>query len=314
MNNTSLPPLQELSPQEHQPQDLLQALCWIKQTPNLFTAGLSPYFVGSAIPGKIELPDLAHPALQSLAGQLNQKHHVRLGIYYEHLWHLLLRHHSGTELLAHNLPVRAAEGATKTTLGEYDLIYQRENQVYHRELAVKFYLGVPLDDMAQSHTSLHHWVGPGLKDRMDLKLERMLNHQIALSDHGEGAKALLDLGINHVEKEILVQGRLFYPLNGNCPPPKYTHQNHLKGVWMTLSEFHYWYQTHNIKNFLLPEKPQWINPLPKGSWHDSHQVYQQLSHMNSAQYIYCPSHHLFIVPNSWPAAAAKVYKADHLSR
>lgn len=285
------------------PDSLIQALEWACHTSNLFTPELSSCMVASALPQHFLPLDYKTSELNILADRINQKQHLRLGIYYEYLWHFLLKHQPDCRLLAHNLPVRTLASGVRQTLGEFDLIYESRGKYYHRELAVKFYLGIPSDDDSLSCSPFNHWVGPGLKDRLDRKMERMLNHQILLGDSEEGAKALLDIGVEAGQKEILVQGRLFYPVNGHCPPPAHAHPDHLSGLWMTLSEFRHRYGDINNHRFLMSGKKQWISHSPEGEWLDFDELYKQLRQLNSAQYVYCYPQHLFIVPDGWPDRA-----------
>ena len=81
-------------------------------------------------------------------------------------------------LTARNLPIMR----DRRTLGELDFVYycQHRQRHVHLETAVKFYLGVPaahkLQWTAQQQPALSwsQWLGPGCKDRLDLKLLKML--------------------------------------------------------------------------------------------------------------------------------------------
>lgn len=129
----------------------------------------------------------------------------RLGIYFEDLWGFVFEHHPHYQLLARNLPLRE-QGRT---LGELDFLvrYLPESCVEHWELAVKFYLQV----------DGRHWVGPGLRDRLDVKLARMRNHQLPVA-LGPTASAELARHAWQVSRQwALVPGRLFRPLYE--PPP-----------------------------------------------------------------------------------------------
>lgn len=72
---------------------------------------------------------------------LHQRRSHLLGIYYESLWQYILRHSEDYQLLACNLQVQD----NHQTLGEYDLILKslRQEVFIHRELAIKYYLGLP---------------------------------------------------------------------------------------------------------------------------------------------------------------------------
>ena len=276
------------------------------ETPPLFSDSASPFMVTSAVPDGFSLPDSADSLLQTLSDSINQKQRLRLGIYYETLWHCLLESHPEYTMLAHNLPVRVRKENATITLGEFDLIYQYQNQMFHRELAVKFYLGVPDSDESSVHSPHNHWVGPGLKDRLDRKMQRTLNHQINLGDISEGQQALKSLGIHSVNKEVFIQGRLFYPLHGHCPPPVYSHPDHLRGIWMTRSEFNDWYSHYNIQHFFIPVKLQWIGFIPPETWLSVDELLSELNSLQTPQLVYTTKHCLFIVPDQWPEDARRI--------
>ena len=294
------------------PQSLLQALHWIMATPPLFTDSASPFMVHSSVPDGFSMPDSEHPSLRKLSDSINQKQRLRLGIYYETLWHCLLELHPECAMLAHNLPVRVRQDNATITLGEFDLIYQHQNQIFHRELAVKFYLGLPDSDKTSSSSPHNHWVGPGLKDRLDRKMQRTLNHQINLGDMSEGQQVLKDQGIHSINKEVCIQGRLFYPLKGHCAPPINSHPEHPRGIWMTLSQFNDWYQDNTIhqekhvQQFLIPEKLQWIGFIPPKTWLSANELLAELGSLQTPQLIYTTKHCLFLVPDQWPEDAHRI--------
>ncbi len=261
--------------------------------------------IQQTIPDDFHLPESSHPALQTLSESINAQPRIRLGLYYEALWHYLLRQHPECTLLAHNLPVRTPRDKGNATLGEFDVIYQYRNQIFHRELAVKFYLGIP-DKNSSELTSHHHqWVGPGLKDRLDRKLQHTLNHQIQLSNKPEAMDVLKGIHVDSVQKEILIQGRLFYPLHGNCPPPLHSHPDHLRGLWMTLSEFKDWHPKQKLQVFCMPEKRQWIDNKPTAQWLTANELITKLEADHSPQLVYSKKGWFFVVTDKWPARACE---------
>ncbi len=291
------------------------------------------------------IPDQQQLAL--LASLVNQKNNPLLGIFNETLWQFLLSQLPNCQTIAANLQVNGKKNGQPATLGEYDLIYQRKNQFIHRELAVKFYLGMPGKADNAMGSPWQHWIGPGLRDRLDRKMDRLLHHQALLSDSHEGQEALSALGIvQPVVKEILIQGRLFYPLyplgtdkpaqvqspvaqlndiqlitqaeqnlSAHCPPPEYCNQNHLKGYWLTQS--HFLVSTRSINgdvHFQIPQKVQWLNQNPVAELLDHDAVIRQLQPQKRPVYIRAihqalqQQMHLFVVPDDWPERAVKVAK------
>lgn len=325
----------------HQPthHTLYQALQWVQSTPPLFNQAASPFCLNQALPVGTEALIPETNQLDLLACLLNKKGNPLLGIFYETLWQFLLNQLPESQVIAANLQVSGEKNGQPATLGEYDLIYQFRKQFIHRELAVKFYLGIPGGDKDSKSSPWQHWVGPGLKDRLDRKMDRLLHHQTSLSDTNEGQEALLKQGIERpVHKEILIQGRLFYPLNTAetatipltelvhpvtesntrqntqhlCQPPEFCNSAHLKGCWLTQSQFLLITQsTTKHLSYQIPHKIQWLNQNPVTEHLNHNELIHQLKQYRRPVYVrgihQTPQSplHLFIVPDDWPEKAMK---------
>ncbi|MDE1184035.1 DUF1853 family protein [Paraburkholderia sp.] len=124
---------------------------------------------------------------------------TRLGRYAEFLLGWFLEHGPAARGVAAGVPLRRAG----VTLGECDfLVETQRGQRLHWELAVKCYLHAG-DGRAQ----LADYVGPNLKDRFDLKLAHLLDHQLPLSARVEFAS----LGYRGPwAAQMVVKGWLFY--------------------------------------------------------------------------------------------------------
>lgn len=124
------------------------------------------------------------PALDRLHAS---KHKQRLGLYFERLMYFWLTHSPLHEVIAKGLSVR--QFSNKSTLGECDyLVFDKSTQqLQHWEVAVKFYLGVSYKNATEK--SKMAWLGPNLKDRLDLKIHHTLNHQLPLSASAEAQLA-----------------------------------------------------------------------------------------------------------------------------
>ncbi|WP_188109539.1 DUF1853 family protein [Pseudohalioglobus sediminis] len=195
---------------------------------------------------------------RALLNHLAERASRRLGLYFEALWHFFLLHDSEVELLAHNLPVRGR----KQTLGEYDCIYfcQRRQRAVHLELALKFYLHHrTLACAAQAH---ENWVGPNTRDRLDLKLQRLLQHQILLSTTPEGARALEQIGATNPLLEIELKGRLFRHIDSRAPAPQaYNPQLPLQH-WCRDNEYGDHLQGAKVA---ILHRQQWLAPVSAAS-------------------------------------------------
>ena len=198
----------------------------------------------------------------------------RVGLYFEALWHFYLRHNGATDLIAHNLPVRGAE----RTLGEFDCLYfchERERYV-HLELAVKYFMGVNASAMSlptdKAATDLSGpageslWIGPNKRDRLDIKLQHMLDRQLQLADLPEAAAALHRAGIpdgTSLLREVGVRGYLFQPLGDSLATPIGHQADTNSGTWTTFQTLPYLLETCEQRGctaFLILPRIRWLSP------------------------------------------------------
>jgi uncharacterized protein len=124
----------------------------------------------------------------------------RLGHYFEALISYWLMHMSNTRLIATNLQVQHEQ----RTLGEYDFLFSDEDAaICHWEAAVKFYL--QLEPMPEQRA----FIGPGTRDRLDIKLDKVFKHQLLLGQTSAGKNAL-PAGIKLNKTQAFIKGYLFY--------------------------------------------------------------------------------------------------------
>ena len=133
----------------------------------------------------------------------------RLGIYFEWLLRYWLQEILQVQQLGHNVPVfqMQKEGGQRT-LGEFDFLFRmNESQPLQQwEATVKFYLQ-KIDEQGRPY-----WIGPGDRDRLDIKLARLFQHQLRLAELPEAKACLTDLGAECVQPAGFIKGYLFYPL------------------------------------------------------------------------------------------------------
>jgi hypothetical protein len=160
----------------------------------------------------------------------------RLGVYFEDLWAFAFSHHPDYELRQRNLALR--DGGH--TLGELDFVvhYLPADTTEHWEVAVKFYLQV----------GNQYWVGPGLRDRLDLKLAHMRDHQLPVIKQTAAAELLRDKNIHIDQQWTLMPGRLFRPLESLI------HPDQGNGWWATQSEFRQQFSHEPLHWALLPKR------------------------------------------------------------
>lgn len=228
-----------------------------------------------------------------------------LGFYFEALWQFFLCNAPGLQLIAHNIPIRF-EGKT---LGELDAVYCFEDTYYHVELAVKFYLYFSAE-VSSSHTTAKQWIGPGCKDRLDLKMDRLLTHQMTLSQHEAAQEKLNCYGINQCFPQLVVKGMLFYPYNAlSIQSPDGVSTAHMRGHWIYFKDLAV--QHTATSRYCILKKKEWFsdnkNLLMYCSFSDIHDNLSD--HFKESQFpvqISVLDNHnqsmtrLFVVPNHWP--------------
>ncbi|MET4000657.1 DUF1853 family protein [Marinobacterium sp. MBR-109] len=187
-----------------------------------------------------------------LLQQLNTAAELRLGLYFEQLYACLMTRVLGWELLGHNLQVRE-QGHT---LGELDFLLRNpvSGEVEHHEIAVKFYLAAGADDP--------YWYGPNSRDRLDLKTERLLGHQVKMAEQPATRTMLAEQGLPQpARSRLLMPGYLFYPAGQSALPlPPNVSENHLRGDWLRASQV----SELRLETSVQLNKPDWLGP-----WHQT---------------------------------------------
>ncbi|WP_093503264.1 DUF1853 family protein [Phytopseudomonas straminea] len=199
---------------------------------------------------------------QALYEWLSRSSVRRLGLYYERLWQFALHAAPGIEILAANLPIR--QGGH--TLGELDLLLRDGSGVHHVELAIKLYLGQPPGAPG-------HWIGPGGRDRLDLKLDHLATHQLPLSASPEARQTLQALTDAPIQASMWLGGYLFYPHGLDHPPPPGAETAHLRGRWLHRRQWAALQAEHGDAHWQPLPRSAWLAPakLPATqSWSEAH--------------------------------------------
>ena len=188
----------------------------------------------------------------------------RLGDYFEQLVVYWLKDQLKLEPLFSGVPIRTPD---QKTLGELDILFKNGEQFEHWEVAVKFYMCIaPSPEEAKG---LNEFVGQALKDRLDIKLDHLLRHQLPLAHSSLALDKLRSLGITEpFESKIFMKGRLFYPLSWDWKHilgPSEVSTNHDRGWWISWNSHQGEHQLpssneKNIRWLLLP-KHSWLRPL-----------------------------------------------------
>ena len=250
------------------------------------------------------------------------EHHARrrLGLRFECFWQFWLsfRYPQCTTEHRFNLQVRAAG----RTLGELDCVSfdSIRQRLVHREMAVKFYLGVSSDQLAEDFRpdTGYCWVGANVSDRLDLKYTQMFERQMHLLDKPEARRSLPDAWQElPLEKRAIVRGRLFYPADGfaSAEPHAPVAAGHLRGRWLPLHRYadetadawcplgrNQWFAT------LAPEPDRDVLSAPemnKFLQQSLARVRQplQVASLDRSGGLWRERERLFVVPDHWPATA-----------
>lgn len=201
-------------------------------------------------PWLFELDQQPQPLLNHLA----QLKSTRLGIYYEALWSFYFTQHPAWELLQHNLQI----DRSGITLGALDFLCRRDGSYWHIETAVKFYL-CHTPDNAEAR-QWHHWIGPEGKDRLDIKLNHLRQHQLPLHHLDEAAHSL---NKNYPEAHtwntaLCLQGYLFSPARRDAQP-EFCHPDHGRGQWWFAHELVEELAKRVDMQWLILERHQWLS-------------------------------------------------------
>lgn len=195
------------------------------------------------------LAELDHnPA--ALLAHLQEKTDKRLGSQFEALLEFWLADPANGRyrLLAHGLPIRSG----KQTLGELDFVVQElaSGEIEHWEVAIRFYLGTQPDHEQSS------WIGIDPSDRLDLKVGRLRQHQLPMSQTVAGLAALAELGIHKHRSACLLKGRLFYPLGVDVADwqPQDANPGHGRGWWLPIDALAHLPQPPELSWALLPRE------------------------------------------------------------
>lgn len=247
------PPATDLTHWWHYTHSSVRDLAWLLCSPALFDARL----------GKHATLDLAFDTanaqrwLQGLDAQLRldcgsctiPRRHTfrRLGLYCEALLAYYFEHAHKHQVSTWRLLARNVQAHHQGhTLGELDYVIEDDMQhVVHVELAVKFYLQVE-----NGSGNWADWVGPNAVDRLDIKLHRMLEHQLTLPQKITAKNAIEEIACvaEISSSRQLIKGVNFIHCSHRNTPnrPDFANNSMLWGRWMHLTEFkHYAYCSHD---------------------------------------------------------------------
>ena len=225
----------------------VQDLAWVIQSPPVISGDINGTHWLSKADCELEyqacfdtlrqLDQNPHP-LQDVLGQI--KPYV-LGRRFECFVKFWLEISPNFELLDCNVVLQNA----KQTLGEADFFIRdlATDQLIHLEVSVKFYLGV------NNLSHMHHWYGTSLRDRLDIKFNRLVNHQTQLSQ-----KFPQQMPYRVDASWCLLKGRMFYPDHTPVIPAFFA-EDCPQGRWKIVDANTY------PKRFMSLHKQQWLTEI-----------------------------------------------------
>lgn len=175
---------------------------------------------------------------------LTEKPTRRLGIYAERLMAFFFDHSPHINLITHSFQViRNGE-----TLGEIDFIIEWKGELYHIELAVKYYLGI--DDLNE----FKNWIGPSGNDNLALKLTKALDQQLSLAKEKEVIQ-LVDG--RTITSYLFLKGK-FYTNAAYEELPNWMNRSASRGNYVRLSDAKELVETSSKAHLL---RPNWMSDL-----------------------------------------------------
>ncbi|HJV75226.1 MAG TPA: DUF1853 family protein [Noviherbaspirillum sp.] len=189
----------------------------------------------------------------ALHAYLNLQPFTRLGRYAEQLMAFYFSHQK--ILVGHGVQVRTDKNET---IGEFDFLLRRGQELVHWEFATKLYL---LESSGHGRQA-DYFVGPNLADTLGVKIRKIMDRQLSLSRH-PAAERHLPQPI--VFAQALVKGWLFYQermpsterqMNLEVELPAGIAQAHCRGFWCPLEEL----DQLGSENFLVLPRLSWLAP------------------------------------------------------
>jgi len=235
----------------------VRTLAWLLDAPDLLEPTAEPWCGRIATLGPVstdteEWLDSLDRAPADLHTFLGLQPFTRLGRYAEKLMAFYLAHRG--ILVAHGVQVRTGKNET---IGEFDFLVRQGASLVHWEFATKLYL------FESSGHGRHadYFVGPNLADTLGAKIRKIMDRQLALSQH-PAAQSHLPEPV--ALAQALVKGWLFYheqaPLQA-LPPG--IGRTHCRGFWLEQNEW----QRLEGRHFMVLPRLSWLAPAKTSSGH-----------------------------------------------
>ena len=194
----------------------------------------------------------------------------RLGRHFENLLHYFFTEVAAVEKCVLNLQIRGKnERGKNQTIGELDLVMRETagSTPLHLEASVKFYICLtPLLEKSEINSlpKTHHYLGTLVKDRLDLKIEKLLSRQRRLTENQAAKELLAKVDLAEPRSLGLLKGTFFYSSATdwrNCPSAIELSRDHHRGWWTTASDPQGVPRSHPESNYIHLRQIQWLAPF-----------------------------------------------------
>jgi uncharacterized protein len=180
---------------------------------------------------------------------LTRSYSRRLGKYFEDLIEQWLLGREEITNLHRSIQIFENE----ITLGECDFLFLRHGKPIHWEVSVKFYLLMP---------DGRFW-GPNFSDRLDIKVDRLISHQLPLIHREEAKRQIPEEFRSGTKSEVFFKGQLFYPYGQERKTLHGINPAHEWGYWIThnSAEYHDFFSERKGDAFQIVPKMRWLAPV-----------------------------------------------------
>ena len=193
----------------------------------------------------------------NLQGWIQNPHRQRkLGLYAEDLLHYYLQWGSPWRVRWHDVQIQE----NRRSIGAIDFILEKEGEVEHWEMTVKFYL------QHKPTGQWTDWVGADQRDSLHKKWNHFYNKQLPLGRHPATIERLtLDNISTPTKSRIWHCGLLFSEWQAPCVLPietefGWTNQKQPMGHWIRRKDFIQQFFSSKFQ-WVIREHPNWLAPI-----------------------------------------------------
>lgn len=240
-------------------------LAWVMRSPSLVIACrdaasefISDEYCASVYESNTDWLQQLDRSPADLLEFLSRRPCSRLGYYFEDLVAYWLKQRISDGYFESHIKV----SENNRDVGEFDFLFRHNNCYFHWETAVKFYL------YWRNNSAKVTWFGPNANDTLEKKLDKLLSHQIRMSELAESKTILQNRGIEvaNLDAGIFLKGYLFYPLEQDLADIKFMaakcqiSPDHLTGWWVSVDKL-----SDSVFEALSGDSLGW-QTLPRRKW------------------------------------------------